>query len=112
MTGNSGVVGDTWAFTNFEGRVESMSRRACELFGIVRPRGDDLLAYLPLPRKTLLYDIGMAVDGWPAQRTVWLERLGGVISLQYRVSRRFDITTVQALYWHLAPSMGSTGLLI
>lgn len=97
----TGAADDTWAFTDFEGRVESMSRPARELFGITHPRGDDLLAHLPLPRKTLMFDIGMALTGWPAQRTITLERAGGRVTLQYRVSRQFDISRSESLYWHL-----------
>lgn len=95
------VAGASWAFTDVEGRIEAMSRSAQMLFGIRHVRGDDFLARLPLSRKTLRFDIAMALGGWPAQRTVTLERLHGVVNLRYRVSRQFEARGGERLYWHL-----------
>lgn len=93
-----------WAFTDRDGRIETISTTARHLFGHANPgRGDDLLKFFPLPRKALLFDIEVALTGWPTQRTVVVSNVEGrPITMQYRVSRRLQESSSRgSLYWHL-----------
>lgn len=98
---------EAWAFTDFAGRIEAVSTGARRLFGVENlRRGDDLLYYLPLPRRALLFDIEVAMTGWPAQRSVTIRHTEEqTVTLQYRVSRRLERPNAGGgLYWHLRAS--------
>ena len=85
------VTAEAWAFTDLDGRIESVSRGVGHLLGVggLR-RGDNLLNLLPLPRKALLHDIDAALQGWPSSRTVTIEVGLRERKVRYRVSRRLQ----------------------
>lgn len=96
--------GEAWAFTDLGGLIESVSPTARTVLGQAGlGRGHDLLEYFPVPRKALLSDIQSAIQGWPARRTVTLDRIHGrPLILHYIVSRRLQNPgDGEGLYWHL-----------
>lgn len=97
---------EAWAFTDRDGRIETVSTGARHLFGVPRlARGDDLLEYFPLPRKALLFDIELALTGWPTRRSVVIPSDGAPITMHYRVSRRLQKSSFGGgLYWHVCTS--------
>jgi hypothetical protein len=94
---------EAWAFTDVDGRIEIFSTGAQHLFRVERlARGDDLLDYFPLPRKALLFDIELALKGWPAERSAIMQTIGEPFTIRYRVSRRLQKSSAGGgLYWHL-----------
>lgn len=91
-----------WLLTDIDGRIETASRGARALLGAVYlARGDDLLMLFPLRRKVLLFDIQVALTGWPTQRIVVVKPLGmRELTVRYRVSRRLKAQGM-GLFWQL-----------
>lgn len=87
-----------WITTDHDGRIEMVSREARQLFGAHLPRGSEIVETLSLPRRAALFDIEVALTGWPAERNVVLDRLGGqLLGLRYRISRQ--LATYAGLFW-------------
>jgi hypothetical protein len=87
-----------WVFTDIYGTIEMISPHARDILGLGLDRGDDLLMRLPIPRKTVLFDIQVALNGWPARRTVVLKPFGvRPLAVTYRVSPRLEEGA--ALFW-------------
>ena len=96
------VAPEAWAFTDLDGRIESVSRGVGSLLGVgMLRRGDNLLNLLPLPRKALLHDIEAAWRGWPSRRTVSIAAPGlRERKVRYLVSRRLQ-EVGEGLFWLL-----------
>lgn len=90
-----------WLLTDVDGRIDTVSSGARALLGVddLGP-GDDLLTlFLPRQRKHLLFDIDVALTGWPTQRIVTFRLLGlRSRAVRYRVSRRLKARGVGLLW--------------
>lgn len=64
-------------------------------------RGDNLLLLFPSYGKALVFDIEVALTGWPTGRTVLMKPFGAQpVAVRYRVSRHVGGDGV-ALFWQL-----------
>jgi hypothetical protein len=93
---------DAWAITDIYGEIQTVSREARELLGLVGGRGgENLLQLFADYAKAVVSDIETAMTGWPTGRTLPLPHASGRISaVHYRVSRRLDTDRVE-LFWLL-----------
>ena len=88
-----------WITTDQDGRIETASREARELFGAHLARGSGIVDTLTLPRRAAHFDIEVALTGWPTERTVVVDGLGGRLrNLHYRVSRQMAMYA-NGLFW-------------
>ena len=98
-----------WAFTDVYGDIHTMSREARELFGIADSgRRENLLKLFPQYGKALVFDIEVALTGWPTGRTLLLQPLAAQpIPIRYQVSCRAGTEKLQ-LFWQLYLEQPST----
>jgi hypothetical protein len=91
-----------WAITDVFGEIQSLSREARCLLRLGNGgRGENLLLLFPHYSKALVFDIKVALSGWPTGRTLMLRPFSGrAVVVRYRVSRRTPSDTVE-LFWEL-----------
>lgn len=88
-----------WIITDTDGRIDIVSREARQLLGRALLRGACLVETLALPRRAALFDIEVALTGWPAERCIsidWLTRQPS--RLRYYINRRLPAHG-PGLYW-------------
>lgn len=90
-----------WAVTDVYGEIQSASLEARELLGLPSVGPRNMLRVFPQWSKALVFDMQVALTGWPTGRTLVLERIGvPPTAIRYRVSRRIGVERVE-LFWHL-----------
>jgi hypothetical protein len=89
-----------WILTDAGGRMRAMSSGFDALLGAPRlRRGDDLASRFPSRRRALLFDMEVALTGWPAERTIVLETISRrPAAVRYRVCRWW-LTDEIGLFW-------------
>jgi len=99
---NSIVVHSThaWMLTDPNGRIRAISPGVHGLLGAPRlERGDDLPSCFPARRRALLFDMEVALTGWPTERTIVLEAMSRrPCTVRYRVSRWLSTDAI-GLFW-------------
>jgi hypothetical protein len=78
-----------WILTDARARIQAISSAAHDVLGAPRlGRGDDLLSCFPSLRKALLFDMEVALTGWPTERTILLVAISRrPRAVRYRVCR-------------------------
>ena len=90
---------DAWAVTDVYGEVQSCSRAARALLGLSHRGRHSLLVLFADYCKALVFDIEVALTGWPTRRTVAIRRASAPNAVvRYQVSRRVDTDHLQ-LFW-------------
>lgn len=102
-------VSDVWAITDIAGRIEAVSSSARAILRIAHlDRGDSLLHFFPLHQKAVVFDIEVALAGWPTERTLTVKTpLASPMTVHYRVSRR-SVPDSDGLFWQLAVAVDHT----
>lgn len=102
MKDSKGVVAEAWATTDLFGRIQTMSPIARDILRTAKLEyGDNLLQFFPAHRKAVLFDMEVALTGWPSGRTLVLRPMSAYpLSVSYQVSRRIDSESV-GLFWRL-----------
>lgn len=102
MSHSQPQVMDAWVITDVYGEIQSCSRPARDLLGMRRPGRYNLLQFFPRHSKALVFDIEVALTGWPAGRVLPSWRGAATRSVfRYTVSRRLDAEGLQ-LFWQLS----------
>ena len=93
---------NAWVITDAYGQIRRVSREARVLLGLGEARrGENLLRVFPEHCKALVFDIEVALTGWPTDRTLVLRPFTPrPRSIRYRVSRRIQTGQVE-LCWQL-----------
>ena len=92
---------EAWAITDVYGEIQSASREARHMLGLKDGGRHNLLLAFPDSCKALVFDIEVALTGWPTGRTVALRKPGAcTAAVRYRVSRRLDSERLE-LFWQL-----------
>ena len=93
---------DAWILTDARGRIQAISSAAHEVLGTPRlSRGDHLPSRFASLKKALLFDMEVALTGWPTERTLVLEEISRrPVAVRYRVSRKCSTEDV-GLFWRL-----------
>ncbi len=91
-----------WAITDVYGEIQSASCQALGILGLLPTgRRRNLLQVFPQCYKALVFDIEVALTGWPTGRTLVLRRPGArTASVRYQVSRRIGVERLE-LFWQL-----------
>ena len=102
MLSTKGFIPDAWAVTDLFGRIETMSPMTRDILRTAHlGYGDNLVHFFSSYRKAVLFDMEVALTGWPTKRTVELNRMSAnPLSVCYQVSRRIDPEGV-GLFWRL-----------
>jgi hypothetical protein len=99
---NVGLGTGAWIHTDARARIQAISSAAHDLLGGPRlGRGDDLLSRFPSFRKALLFDMEVALTGWPTERTIVLLAMSRrPRTVRYRVCRKWSNDEI-GLFWML-----------
>ena len=88
-----------WAVTDIEGRITALSPLAATLLGIGHEDRENLLRFFPQHRRQVVFDMQVALTGWPAARSTVLAPLAArPVAVRYLVSRRVLQPAVE-LHW-------------
>lgn len=109
MTTTTGFISDSWAITDLDGRIEAVSSPARTILRVAHlDRGDNLLHFFPFHLKAVVFDIEVALTGWPTERTLVLRRgYAAPMTVRYHVSRRL-IPDNLGLFWLLEVALGES----
>ncbi len=91
---------DVWILTDIYGRVQAISSEARAALGAPPiGRGDDLVKRFHSRRKALMFDMEVALTGWPTERTIMVGAISRrPLTVRYRVSRWWSTEEI-GLFW-------------
>ena len=100
MRNTSTNSADTWVVTDVDGGIQEISSRARALLGLgVHSYGRNLLLFFPRHRRHVIFDIEVALTGWPSVRTAVLMPMARrPLTVRYLVSRQLRSGSVE-LHW-------------
>ena len=102
MSNSNRQATDAWIITDARGRIQAISPGAHDVLGLPRlNRGDDLTSRFASVGKALVFDVEVALTGWPTERTIVLvETSRRPVAVRYRVSRKLASERSE-LFWLL-----------